>query len=102
MLKQIADRFDLTILLAHHIRKQEADDAVNKISGTTGLSDGVDGSLVMIKADRQDNLATLYATGHDTLDMELEFMFDEDTSTWQFLGHGGKERSKNGSACSAS
>ena len=56
------------------------------------LSVGVDGSMVMVKADRQDNLATLYATGRDTLDMELELMFDEDTSTWQFLGHGGKER----------
>ena len=76
----------------HHTRKSGAADPFALISGTTGLSGGVDGSLVMVKADRQDNLATLYATGRDTLDMELELMFDEDTSTWQFLGHGGKER----------
>ena len=91
-MKSIADRFGITILLVHHTRKSGAADPFALISGTTGLSGGVDGSLVMVKADRQDNLATLYATGRDTLDMELELMFDEDTSTWQFLGHGGKER----------
>ena len=69
-----------------------AADPFTLISGTTGLSGGVDGSLVMVKADRQYSLATLYATGRDTMDMDLELMFDEDTSTWQFLGHGGKER----------
>lgn len=91
-MKSIADRFGITILLVHHTRKSGAADPFALISGTTGLSGGVDGSLVMVKADRQDSLATLYATGRDTLDMELELMFDEDTSTWQFLGHGGKER----------
>lgn len=69
-----------------------AADPFTLISGTTGLSGGVDGSLVMVKADRQYSLATLYATGRDTMDMDLELMFDEDTSTWQFLGHSGKER----------
>ena len=90
-MKSIADRFGITILLVHHTRKSGAADPFNLISGTTGLSGGVDGSMVMIKADRQDNLATLYATGRDTLDMEFELMFDKNTSTWQLLGHSGKE-----------
>ena len=67
--------------------RQRIQERLAKVTGG-----GVDGSLVMVKADRQDNLATLYAIGRDTLDMELELMFDEDTSTWQFLGHGGTER----------
>ena len=53
---------------------------------------GVDGSLVMIKDERMDNRAKLYVTGRDTLDMELELIFDQASSTWQFLGYGGKER----------
>ena len=93
-MKSIADRFGITILLVHHTRKTGASDPFALISGTTGLSGGVDGALVMIKADRQDNLATLYATGRDTLDMELQLMFDETTSTWQFLGYGEKSRRK--------
>ena len=52
VLKQIADRFDLTILLVHHTRKQEADDAVDKISGTTGLIGCADGSLILEKENR--------------------------------------------------
>ena len=52
VLKQIADRFDLTILLVHHTRKQEAYDAVDKISGTTGLIGCADGSLILEKENR--------------------------------------------------
>ena len=46
----------------------------------------------MIKDERMDNRAKLYITGRDTLDMELELIFDRASSTWQFLGYGGKER----------
>jgi len=90
-MKSIADRFSITILLVHHTRKSGSADPFALISGTTGLSGGADGSMVMIKADRRDKLATLYITGRDTLDMEFELMFDKDTTTWQFLGHSGKE-----------
>ncbi len=91
-MKSLADRFGITILLVHHTRKAGAADPFSMISGTTGLSGGVDGSLVMIKDERMDNRAKLYITGRDTLDMELEIIFDRASSTWQFLGYGGKER----------
>ena len=91
-MKSLADRFGITILLVHHTRKAGAADPFSMISGTTGLSGGVDGSLVMIKDERMDNRAKLYVTGRDTLDMELELIFDQASSTWQFLGYGGKER----------
>ena len=39
-----------------------------------------------------DNRAKLYITGRDTLDMQLELLFDRTSSTWQFLGYGGQER----------
>ena len=91
-MKSLADRFGITILLVHHTRKAGAADPFSTISGTTGLSGGVDGSLVMIKDERMDNRAKLYITGRDTLDMELELIFDRASSTWQFLGYGGKER----------
>ena len=91
-MKSLADRFGITILLVHHTRKAGAADPFSMISGTTGLSGGVDGSLVMIKDERMDNRAKLYITGRDTLDMELELIFDRASSTWQFLGYGCKER----------
>ena len=91
-MKSLADRFGITILLVHHTRKAGAADPFSMISGTTGLSGGVDGSLVMIKDERMDNRAKLYITGRDTLDMQLELLFDRTSSTWQFLGYGGQER----------
>ena len=39
-----------------------------------------------------DNRAKLYITGRDTLEMQLELLFDRTSSTWQFLGYGGQER----------
>ena len=91
-MKSLADRFGITILLVHHTRKAGAADPFSMISGTTGLSGGVDGSLVMIKDERMDNRAKLYITGRDTLEMQLELLFDRTSSTWQFLGYGGQER----------
>ena len=91
-MNSLADRFGITILLVHHTRKAGAADPFSMISGTTGLSGGVDGSLVMIKDERMDNRAKLYITGRDTLDMQLELLFDRTSSTWQFLGYGGQER----------
>ena len=93
-MKSLADRFGITILLDHHTRKAGAADPFSTISGTTGLSGGVDGSLVMIKDERLDNRAKLYITGRDTLDMQSELLFDRTSSTWQFLGYGGQERIK--------
>lgn len=38
------------------------------------------------------NASSKDVTGRDTLDMELELIFDQASSTWEFLGYGGKER----------
>ena len=91
MMKSLADRFNITILLVHHTRKAGAADPFSMISGTTGLSGGVDGSLVMIKDERMDNHAKLFVTGRDTPDMELELRFDPNTTTWQLIGCGDKK-----------
>lgn len=86
-LKQIADRFDLTILVVHHTRKQEADDAVDKISGTTGLIGCADGSLILEKPERLGNKGTLIVTSRESADMKLNLEFDRDEKIWKFLGY---------------
>ena len=91
-MKSLADRFGITILLVHHTRKSGAADPFSMISGTTGLSGGVDGSLVLIRDERMDGRAKLYTTGRDILDMELDLLFDRDSLTWCFLGYGAKEQ----------
>lgn len=84
-LKQIADRFDLTILLVHHTRKQEADDAVDKISGTTGLIGCADGSLILEKEERLGTRGSLTVISREHPDMKLLLEFDREKKVWKFL-----------------
>lgn len=87
VLKQIADRFDLTILLVHHTRKQEADDTVDKISGTIGLIGCADGSLILEKENWLGTQGLLTVTSREHPDKKLLLDFDREKKIWKFLGY---------------
>ena len=65
VLKALADRHRIAVLLVHHLRKLGDDDPMNMISGTTGLSGATDSNFVLRKSKRRENTATLYCTGRD-------------------------------------
>lgn len=90
-LKQIADRFGITILAVHHTRKQKSDDAFERISGTTGLMGSADGALVLQKHSRVAQEAVLDVTGRDVPDLRLRLLFDREESIWRFIGYEGEE-----------
>ena len=75
-LKQIADRHRLAIILVHHLRKHSDKDPFMMVSGTTGLTGGVDTTYVLEKGERSDYLAKLYVTGRDVEYMELTLQFE--------------------------
>ena len=75
----------MCILLVHHTRKQEADDAVDKISGTTGLIGCADGSLILEKEERLGTRGSLTVTSREHPDMKLLLDFDRDEKKWTFL-----------------
>lgn len=77
----------MTLLVVHHTRKQEADDAVDKISDTTGLIGCADGSLILEKPERLGNKGTLIVTSRESADMKLNLEFDRDEKIWKFLGY---------------
>ena len=89
-LKSIADRFNITILVVHHTRKEESEDAFNMISGTNGLMGCADGAMVLQKPSRIGKTATLDVTGREVADLQLCLEFD-DTKHWQFLEYGKEE-----------
>ena len=91
-LKLLADRFEITILLVHHTRKTSAVDPFSLVSGTTGLTGGVDGLLLLVKDQRMDNRAKLYITGRDTLDAAIELVFNDNSVSWDYLGFVGNDR----------
>ena len=65
VLKQLADRHGIALLLIHHLRKMNDDDPMNMISGTTGISGATDGNFVLRKDKRSTGTATLFCTGRD-------------------------------------
>ncbi len=71
VLKNLADKLRIAILLIHHTRKCRDNDPFNMISGTTGISGCVDGSMVMIEKQRGSKEVILYCVGRDIENLEL-------------------------------
>ena len=85
ILKQLADRRHIAILLIHHLRKLHDDDPMNMISGSTGLSGAADSTFVLQKHSRLANIASLHCTGRDIPDRTLKLEFGEEDHVWKLL-----------------
>ncbi len=85
LLKRLADRRHIAILLIHHLRKLHDDDPMNMISGSTGLSGAADSAFVLQKNSRLANIASLHCTGRDIPDRTLKLEFGEDDHVWKLL-----------------
>ena len=85
LLKQLADRHHIAILLIHHLRKLHDDDPMNMISGSTGLSGAADSAFVLQKNARSANAASLHCTGRDIPDRTLKLEFGEEDHIWKLL-----------------
>jgi hypothetical protein len=76
----------VAILVVHHLRKLEAGDPLDMISGSTGLTGGVDGAMVL-KRDRGKQDATLVVDGRDIEEpAELALRWDADIASWSLMG----------------
>ena len=89
-LKQLADKFELCLLIVHHTRKSAANDEFDRISGTTGIYGCADGAFVLSKENRTDNTATLSVSGRDQPDQRIHLVRDEERLLWRF-DHADKE-----------
>ena len=85
VLKALADRHRIAVLLIHHLRKLSDEDPMNMISGTTGLSGATDSNFVLRRSKRRENTATLYCTGRDISYRELSLEFDRESHVWNLL-----------------
>lgn len=85
-LKHLPDAYRVSILAIHHLRKLVADDVLDEISGSIGMTGAVDGALIL-KRERGQDEATLYVTGRDIeQDQQLALVFDRTTATWTLAG----------------
>lgn len=84
------DHPGLSVLVAHHDRKQEAGDVYDTVSGTLGLQGGVD-TIALLK--RSGAGTTLYVRGRDLEDeIEKAVAFDRETARWHILGEAAEVR----------
>jgi AAA domain len=82
-LHKLANELGLAIVVVHHTRKMAADDLMETVSGSYGVSGAVDTILVMANTP---NGAVLDIRGRDVEPAELAIEFDKRTCRWRLLG----------------
>jgi hypothetical protein len=79
---ELAAKYSVAIVLVHHTNKSKSEDDLDTISGSNGLSGGVDNILIMRRERRQKN-ATMYITGRDIEDEKThELIYDQELGSW--------------------
>jgi AAA domain len=87
-LRDVANQHGVAIVLVHHLRKAEADDPFDTVSGTLGLTGAPDTILVL----RRDGAGStvLHGRGRDLIELEKAIMFNADACTWTIVGDAGE------------
>jgi AAA domain len=87
LLIPLAEKYDVAIVLITHVRKMDAEDPIDLISGSLGLSAGVDGYMVLRRSPGQPDMAFLTVVGRDLdEDRELALKWHQQTATWHIEG----------------
>ena len=84
VLKRMADRHGIAILLIHHLRKEKAADVFCRISGTTAISGAVDSSFTLVEERRGSARAKLTCIGRDIEYRELELQRNGE-NVWELV-----------------
>jgi predicted ATP-dependent serine protease len=82
-LKELADRYGIAIVVVHHLRKMDAEDPLDQISGTTGLAGSADTVLVLHKSGTG---VTLKGRGRDIEEIDKAVLFNKNACTWTVVG----------------
>jgi hypothetical protein len=82
-LQKIATEYRVGIVVLHHDRKADADDAFDTVSGTLGLTGAAD-TILMIK--KRNGSVVLYARGRDVEETETAMQFNKALCRWILLG----------------
>jgi len=81
-LKKFADDHKIAIVVIHHLRKSEAKDPTDMISGSTGITAAADAILILQK-ERGSNEATFFATGRDVADFQIALTLNPQSLCWE-------------------
>jgi hypothetical protein len=82
-LHAIASEMGVAIVIVSHVRKLEADDPLDTVSGTLGFTGAADTVLVL---NRDASGVVLYGRGRDIEEIETAIKFEPDLCRWAILG----------------
>jgi RecA-family ATPase len=82
-LRALAAEHKIAIVVVHHLRKAEADDALDTVSGTLGLTGAVD-TVIVLKRDA--GTIVMHGRGRDLIDVEKAVSFDKESCLWRIAG----------------
>ena len=84
-LKGFADKYSMSIILIHHVKKGKDEDVFSKISGTNGITGTADTMIVISKNDRFDTDAVLSISGRDVEQNEYIIRFEKESFKWRMI-----------------
>lgn len=84
-LRNLANAHNVAIVVVHHLRKAEAEDPFDTVSGTLGLTGAPDAILIIA---RNSAGYTLHGRGRDLLEIEQPVVFDKESCLWSLRGAG--------------
>ncbi len=84
LLKKIADKHTIAVIIIHHTRKSGAGDPVEAVSGSFGITGSADTVITLTRA-RGEADAKLFITGRDVEEQELALRQDP-FAGWILLG----------------
>lgn len=86
-LQQLAERRQVAILVVHHMRKADAEDIMDLVSGSAGVGGSADG-LLLLDYPRGQDTAKLHVTGRDVDEPQTyAVQWDNPTVQWLLLGN---------------
>ena len=79
----LANELGLAVVVVTHVRKLDAEDPLDTVSGTLGFAGAADSVLVL---NRDSQGVTLYGRGRDIEEIETAMQFDKQLCRWTVLG----------------
>ena len=87
VLKGIGDRFNVSVLLVHHTKKEKTKDPFERVLGSVAHMGCSDNTYVLLPDDYVHDAATLYGKGRDIEYMELALRFNREDRCWEMVGN---------------
>ena len=85
MIKKLADEKAIAIVLIHHLRKASAQDQMDLVMGSVGITGAAD-SLMILTRERLGSQSELFISGRDIEEASLALRFSSDSLAWTVIG----------------